>query len=302
MSWDWDNLTKEDILEMNRLDRIRHAKALAKITFWDDIGYKNTINGKGKEEKVYYSCTSLQHWNKHIATPKYKKMYKAVQEDANSIKCEHCNQKFSEEGYENHCNRNKELWKWQKLGMCMMMTCNNFKEGGRRFASIEHYKDYCSEKGKKKSRANVGEEKVDGTIRLPMNVKNVNKAKYNAKIDKIQEKWVLDETEKDSLDNLKMTVEDLDKKVEVELNESDYDVMKSYELTDKDVELLDKYNSQPDDIPVEDCDECVGILNNFDGISDEFFSEYLGWAVCTSTNCSFHKSLDYINAEKNGFT
>ena len=263
MNWDWDNLTKEDILEMDRLSEIKHEKKIAKITFWDDICYKKGWDHKaGKLKRIYYSCNSLQHWNKHIATPKYKKMYKAVNEDSDSIKCEHCNQKFSKEGYENHCNRNKELWKWQKIGTCKMMTCNNFKDGGRRFASIEHYKGYCSERGRKKSRANVGEEKVDGSIRLPMNVKNVNKAKYNEKIEKIKKTYVFDTTEEESLDNLKMEITIEPNKKE-DLKEGDWVTIEDKEEpTEKEWELIDEFGNA---LYFEGhCDTCTLPINDED--------------------------------------
>ena len=153
-----------------------------------------------------------------------------------------------------------------------MMTCNNFKDGGRRFASIEHYKGYCSERGRKKSRANVGEEKVDGSIRLPMNVKNVNKAKYNAKIEKIKNTYVLDTTEEESLDNLKMEVT-----IEPNKKEELWETIKDKEEpTEDEWELIDEFGNRL--YFEETCDTCALPIN------DENYSSrlltYLDIDVC----------------------
>ncbi len=135
--------------------------------YWDDVCYKKGHDDNDKPIKIFYSCYSAQAWDKHIATPKYKKMYKMINEDPNSIKCEHCNQSFSEEGYELHCIRNKPLWEMQKIGCCMTMGCNRFKEKGRRYESIDIYKASKLPKPKIK-RTKVGQfNPVTGITRPP---------------------------------------------------------------------------------------------------------------------------------------
>ena len=141
---------------------------MSKDLYWDDVCYKKGVTDDGMEEtRTYYSCYLHRDYFKHCNSKKYKKMYKAVQEDLSSIKCEHCNQKFSEEGYEIHCNRNKPLWDFQKIGSCMMMTCNNFKEDGKRYTSIDAYVASKSSKPKQK-RTGVGKwSPVTGKTRPP---------------------------------------------------------------------------------------------------------------------------------------
>lgn len=136
--------------------------------YWDDICYKKGVTDNGMEEtRTYYSCYLHRDYLNHCNSKKYQKMYKAVQEDPNSIKCDHCNQKFSEEGYAIHVQRNTPLWDWQKKGNCMMMTCNNFKEDGRRYPSIDAYVASKQDKPKQK-RTGVGKwSPITGITRPP---------------------------------------------------------------------------------------------------------------------------------------
>ena len=136
--------------------------------YWDDICYKKGVTDNGMEEtRTYYSCYLHRDYLNHCNSKKYKKMYKAVQEDPNSIKCEHCNQKFSEEGYKIHCERNKPLWDMQKIGCCMMMSCNNFKADRKRYSSIDAYVESTQDKPKQK-RTGVGKwSPITGITRPP---------------------------------------------------------------------------------------------------------------------------------------
>ena len=139
-----------------------------KERYWCDVCYKKGISDDGMTEtKSYYGCYHPRDWGTHSSSSKHQKLLKAVNEDPNSIKCKHCNQRFSEEGYKIHSGRNKPLWDFQKIGSCMMMTCNNFKEGGKRYETIDEYVESKLPKQKQK-RTGVGKwSPITGITRPP---------------------------------------------------------------------------------------------------------------------------------------
>lgn len=254
-----------------------------KQLYWCDVCYKNGCNHDGESIKRFFGCYSEQAYSKHCGTAKHKKLQKEVNEDPMSIECKHCNKKFSQVGYANHCHRNSDLWKWQKIGhsLAMQMKCNNFivKDEKRptiekRYESIEAYKKSLKEKEPSK-RAKVGERSpITNVARGPNKPYKKHKSNVSMEISNIDE----DEPKPKKKD---LTDKEMVAKRVYESGDGYYDhtIIKSYKLTEKDLDLLDMYDNQPDNIPLEECDECGYLINDYD-VSDFFFTSHLGWEVC----------------------
>jgi len=276
---------------------------MSKDIYWDDICYKKGVSDDGKEEtRKYYSCYLQRDYFKHCNSKKYKKMYKAVQEDANSIKCEHCNQKFSEEGYKLHCERNKPLWDMQKIGSCMMMSCNNFKEDSKRYPSIDDYKASKLPKAKAK-RTGVGKwSPITGITRAPNKPKgwkddkklqmkehyslckrcdgmlNDTTLEYSDKrmgnTDGLEELTGLKMCDCEDEPNIQITIEE----TKQNLKEGEYKIIPSdtEEPTEEEWELIDKFGSML--VFDEYCDTC-NLPHNDENYSTRLLT-YLDLDVC----------------------
>jgi len=244
--------------------------------FFCDVCSKETINGKGELAVEFFSCNTKQKWQKHIQTPKHVKRCEKVKEDPASIECKYCKQKFSQVGYAIHCHRNKSLWDMKKIGhsLAKEMTCNNVVVNKHRFATFDDYKKSLENKEPSK-RAKVGEvSPITNVARAPNKPYKKRKSNVSMEITDIDE------------DEPKPKKKELTDKemVQKRVYESgngydDINFIKSYRLTEDDLDLLDMYDNQPDNIPLDDCDECGGIINDYK-VSDFFFTSHLGWEVC----------------------
>ena len=206
--------------------------------YWDDVCYKKGHDDNDKPIKIFYSCYSAQAWDKHINTSKYKKMYKTITDDPNSIKCEHCKQMFCEEGYELHSARNKPLWDFQKIGMCMTMGCNRFKQNGRRYQSIDDMISKTAPDKPKQRRAKVGKiSPITGMCRPP------NKPNRT-----IEPSVSIDEPPSTSPDDL-----DCDEEPNLVLK------IRNDDISEKDELLIDLYGTK---LPFDHtCDSCYNPIN-----------------------------------------
>lgn len=252
-----------------------------KQLYWCDVCYKKGCTDDGKEiTKKFFGCYSSQSYAKHCETIKHKKLVKEIEEDPMSIECKECNKKFSQVGYAIHCNRNSDLWKWQKRGhsVALKMRCNNFcvNTNGiwKRYQSMEEYKKSL-EATEPSKRAKVGERSpITNVARGPNKPYKKHKSNVSMEISDIDE----DEPKpkKKELNDEEM----VQKRVYESGNGYDeITFIKSYRLTEDDLDLLDMYDNQPDNIPLDDCDECGGIINDYK-VSDFFFTSHLGWEVC----------------------
>lgn len=231
--------------------------------FFCDVCSKETINGKGELAVEFFSCNTKQKWQKHIQTPKHVKRCEKVKEDPASIECKYCKQKFSQVGYAIHCTRNKSLWDYKKRqhSEAIPLTCNNVVINKHRFATFDDYKKSLEPREPSK-RAKVGEvSPITNVARAPNKPYKKRKSNVSMEITDIDE----DESKPEKKDSAN--------------GYDDHTFIKSYRLTDDDLDLLDMYDNQPNNIPLDDCDECGGIINDYK-VSDFFFTSHLGWEVC----------------------
>ena len=243
--------------------------------FFCDVCSKETINGKGELAVDFFSCNTKQKWQKHIQTPKHVKRCEKVNEDPSSIKCEHCNKKFSQVGYAIHCHRNKSLWDMKKIGhsLAKVMTCNNVVVNKHRFATFDDYKKSLEHKEPSK-RAKVGERSpITNVARGPNKPYNKSKSNISMEISACEDE---PKPKKKDLNDKEMVAK------RVYESGNGYDeitFIKSYRLTNDDLDLLDMYDNQADNIPLEECEECDGLINDYK-VSDYFFTSHLGWDIC----------------------
>jgi len=232
--------------------------------YFCDICSKETVNAKGELGVDFYNCYQKQAFIKHIQTPKHIKMCQKVKEDPASIECKYCKQKFSQVGYAIHCHRNKSLWDYKKRqhSEALKMECNDIIVGKQRFATFDDYKKSLEPKEPSK-RVKVGHVSPITNVARPPN-KPYKKRTSNVSMEITD----IDEEE-----------EEKPKKKDFADDYDDHTRIKSYELTDDDLDLLDMYDNQPDKIPLEECEECGGIINDYK-VSDFFFTDHLGWEIC----------------------
>tara|TARA_R110000764_G_scaffold171546_1_gene258370 strand:+ start:92 stop:829 length:738 start_codon:yes stop_codon:yes gene_type:complete len=238
--------------------------------FFCDVCSKETINGKGELAVDFFSCNTKQKWQKHIQTPKHVKRCEKVKEDPSSIECKYCKKKFSQVGYAIHSNRNKSFWYMKKIGHSLTkdMICNNVVVNKHRFATFDDYKKSLENKEPSK-RSKVGEvSPITNVARAPN--KPYKKHKSNVSMEISACETVDEEEEKP-------------KKKDFADGYDEITFIKSYRLTDNDLDLLDMYDNQPDNIPLDECEDCGYFINEYKdtmNISNFFFTSHLGWEVC----------------------
>ena len=244
--------------------------------YFCDVCSKETVNAKGELGVDFYNCYQKQAFIKHVQTPKHIRLCKKVEDDPMSIECKYCKQKFSQVGYAIHCTRNQSLWDYKKRGHCeaLKMECNDIIVGKQRWATFNDYKQYILDKEPSK-RAKVGEvSPITNVARPPNKPYKKHKSNVSMEISDIDE----DEPKPKKKD---LTDKEMVAKRVYESGDGydDINFIKSYKLTEKDLDLLDMYDNQPDNIPLEECDVCGYLINDYD-VSDFFFTSHLGWEVC----------------------
>jgi hypothetical protein len=154
--------------------------------------------------KIFFSCYTNQQFCRHINTAKHKANKDKVEKDPENIKCKYCNKSFTPEGYAVHEERNKELWKFKKLGSYKDIKCNNFSNKHKRYESFKDYQLGTDPNKPIQKRTKVGKySPVTQSVRPP----NKNKKLLLDYVEETNE----DTEEQDKLDveaiKLKMTKE-----------------------------------------------------------------------------------------------
>ena len=182
--------------------------------YWCDVCNSSHIGNNDEITTRYYETNQKQKFQQHIRSKKHIKLTGAL-EALTTIKCEHCNRKFTEEGYLIHTKRNEPLWKLKKLGIASVinMGCNNFNVGKRRYKSIDEFISKTAP-DKPKKRTAVGKwSPITGITRPP------NKPNRTA------------EQKKKDVENEYKLCNDCNGMFNVELERSDKELMKITGLT-----------------------------------------------------------------------
>ena len=207
--------------------------------YWCDVCNSSHIGNNDEITTRYYETNQKQKFQQHIRSKKHIKMTGAL-EALTTIKCDHCNRKFTEEGYLIHTKRNEPLWKLKKLGIASIinMGCNNFNVGKRRYKSIDEFISKTAPDKPKQRRAKVGKiSPISGMCRPP------NKPNRT-----IEPSVSIDEPPSTSPDDL-----DCDEEPNLVLK------IRNDDISQKDELLIDLYGTK---LPFDDtCDSCYNPIN-----------------------------------------
>ena len=209
--------------------------------YWCDHCATAKVDNKGNDTLIFYGCYTSQHYSKHNKTKKHLENIRRVEQGEIIMTCKKCNQRFSEEGYNNHEKRNKELWGFQKIGMLNHMTCNNFNEGKKRYGSMKEVRSSRESKPKAK-RVKVGKiSPVTGMIRKR------NKSDGRAAVEVEQEPEPIVEP---IVEHIKMSIDEEDI-LSIKCNDN--------ELTEDEYRVIDQYGTK---LYFEEyCDKCNLAIN-----------------------------------------
>ena len=133
----------------------------------------------------------------HYETPKHMKTHLAIINSSDKICCKFCQQDFTNDGYERHKQRNKDMWGLMEgtpnHELIEYSTCNNFKFNNKRFHDYDSmkqfYMDWQDYKERKKTYSKYLRTIRNGEVRKQLhsgikdsiigNYKNKNLGKYN---------------------------------------------------------------------------------------------------------------------------